>query len=66
MLLWVQEFFILSNIAGIIVSIILIHLAFARISLYINSKFTDKKYLMVTKTGIEYLIIAIFIYYIFF
>tara|TARA_A100001011_G_scaffold119049_1_gene125591 strand:- start:1462 stop:1809 length:348 start_codon:yes stop_codon:yes gene_type:complete len=51
---------------GIAVSIILVHLAFARLSLYINSKFKDKKYLFLIKTTIEYLIIAIFIYYIFF
>ena len=51
---------------GIIVSIILVHLAFERLSLYINSKFTDKKYLLLVKTIVEYLIIAIFIYFIFF
>ena len=61
-----KNFSFYQTLLGIIVSIILIHLAFARISLYINSKFTDKKYLMVIKTGIEYLIIGIFAYYIFF
>ena len=61
-----KNFSFYQTLLGIVLSIILVHLAFARISLYINSKFTDKKYLMVTKTGIEYLIIAIFVYYIFF
>ena len=55
-----------QTLLGIVVSIILVHLAFARISLYINSKFSDKKNLIMLKTAIEYLIIAIFAYYIFF
>ena len=56
-----KNFSFYQSLLGIIVSIILVHLAFARISLYINSKFTDKKYLMIIKAGIEYLIIAIFV-----
>ena len=55
-----------QTLLGILVSIILVHLAFARLSLYINSKFSDKRYLIMIKTAIEYLIIAIFAYYIFF
>ena len=55
-----------QTLLGILVSIILVHLAFARLSIYINSKFTDKKYLIMIKTTIEYLIITIFAYYIFF
>ena len=51
---------------GIIVCIVLVQLAFARLNLYINSKFKDKKYLLLIKTTIEYLIITIFVYYIFF
>ena len=51
---------------GIIVSIVLVQLAFARLNLYINSKFKDKKYLLLIKTTVEYLIITIFVYYIFF
>ena len=54
-----------QTLLGIVVSIILVHLAFARISLYINSKFSDKRYLIMIKTAIEYLIIAIFVYYFF-
>ena len=61
-----KNFSFYQTLLGIIVSIILVHLAFARISLYINSKFSDKKYLMIIKTSIEYLIIAIFVYYFFF
>ena len=55
-----------QTLLGIVLSIILVHLAFARISLYINSKFSDKRYLIMIKTTIEYLIIGIFAYYIFF
>jgi len=51
---------------GIVFSIILIHLAFARLSLYINSKFNDKNKLLRIKTFIEYLIIGLIAYYIFF
>ena len=55
-----------QTLLGIVVSIILVHLAFARLSLYINSKFNDKRNLIMLKTAIEYLIIVIFAYYIFF
>ena len=61
-----KNFSFYQTILGIIVSIILVHLAFARISLYIYSKFNDKKNLIMLKTAIEYLIIGIFAYYIFF
>ena len=61
-----KNFSFYQTLLGIVVSIILVHLAFARISLYINSKFSDKKYLMIIKTSIEYLIITIFVYYFFF
>ena len=61
-----KNFSFYQTLLGIIVSIILVHLAFARLSLYINSKFSDKRYLIMIKTAIEYLIIAIFGYYIFF
>ena len=61
-----KNFSFYQALLGIIASIILVHLAFARVSIYINSKFDDKKYLLMIKTAIEYLIIAIFIYYIFF
>ena len=55
-----------QTLLGILVSIILVHLAFARLSLYINSKFSNKRNLIMLKTVIEYLIIGIFAYYIFF
>ena len=61
-----KNFSFYQTLLGIVVSIVLVHLAFARISIYINSKFSDKKYLMMIKTTIEYLIITIFAYYIFF
>ena len=61
-----KNFSFYQTLLGIVLSIILVHLAFARISLYINSKFSDKRYLIMIKTTIEYLIIGIFAYYIFF
>ena len=61
-----KNFSFFQTLLGIVVSIILVHLAFARLSLYINSKFSDKKNLIMLKTVIEYLIIGIFAYYIFF
>ena len=61
-----KNFSFYQTLLGIAVSIILVHLAFARLSLYINSKFNDKRKLIILKTSIEYLIIVIFAYYIFF
>ena len=61
-----KNFSFYQTLLGIVLSIILVHLAFARLSLYINSKFDNKKNLIILKTTIEYLIIAIFVYYIFF
>ena len=61
-----KNFTIYQALLGILASIILVHLAFARLSLYINSKFNDQKYLVMIKTAIEYFIILIFAYYIFF
>ena len=51
---------------GIAISIILVHLAFARLSLFINNKFEDKNTLLKIKTFIEYIILIIVGYYIFF
>ena len=53
-------------ICAIVFSIILVHLGFSRASLYINSKFDDKKKLLKVKTTVEYLIIFTIFYYIFF
>ena len=61
-----KNFPFFQTLLGIVVSIILVHLAFARLSLYINSKFSNKGNLIMLKTAIEYLIIGIFAYYIFF
>ena len=51
---------------GIAISIILVHLAFARLSLFINNKFEDKNTLLKIKTCIEYLILITVGYFIFF
>ncbi len=61
-----KNFSLYQTLLGVIVSIILVHLAFTRLSLYINTKFQNKKKLVMVKTSIEYLIILIFIFYIFF
>ena len=61
-----KNFSIYQVLLGIGFSVILIHLAFARLSLYINSKFSDKNKLIKIKTSIEYLIIILIAYYIFF
>ena len=50
---------------GIGFIIILVHLSFARMSLFINSKFENKKNLIRIKTVIEYFIIIAILYYIF-
>ena len=46
-------------------TIALVHLLFGRISLFINSKFQNKQNLVRIKTFIEYLIIALILYFIF-
>ena len=61
-----KNFSFYQTLLGIVVSIILVHLGFARLALYIKSKFSDKNNLIMLKTAIEYLIIGIFAYYIFF
>ena len=61
-----KNFSIYQVLLGIGFSVILIHLAFARLSLYINSKFNDKDKLIKAKTIIEYLIIILIAKYIFF
>tara|TARA_B110000444_G_C18555079_1_gene462090 strand:+ start:131 stop:475 length:345 start_codon:yes stop_codon:yes gene_type:complete len=61
-----KNFSIYQVLIGISFSIILVHLAFARLNLYVNSKFSDKNKLVKVKTTIEYLIIIIIAYYIFF
>jgi len=57
-----EFYYVLIGIGFIIA---LVHLSFARISLFINSKFTDKENLIRIKTAIEYFIIIAIVYYIF-
>ena len=61
-----KNFSIYQVLLGIGLSVILVNLAFARLSLFINSKFTDKSKLIKIKTVIEYIIIILITYYIFF
>ncbi len=60
-----KNFSIYQTILGIILIIILVNLAFARVNLFINSKINNKSKLLKIKTFIEYLIIFIIVYYIF-
>ena len=53
-------------ILGIILSLILVHLAFARLTIYLNSKFKNKNTLLKIKTFLEYSILIIIGYFIFF
>ena len=54
------------SVCGIAVSIALVQLGFARLKLFIDNKFHDKKKLIKIKTSIEYLIILSIFYFIFF
>jgi hypothetical protein len=60
-----KNFEIYNALIGIVFSVILVHLGFARISLFINSKFENKDNLIKIKTTIEYFIIIAIVYYIF-
>ena len=57
------EFYYVLIGVGFIIT--LVHLSFARISLFINSKFENKENLIRVKTVIEYFIIIAIVYYIF-
>ena len=61
-----KNFSFYHAILGIILSIVLIHLAFARIGIYLNSKFDNKNTLIKIKTFLEYLILITVVYFIFF
>ena len=60
-----KNFSIYQTILGIILIIILVNLAVARVTLFINSKINNKSKLLKIKTFIEYLIIFVIVYYIF-
>ncbi len=62
----IKNFSFYQAILGIILSIVLVQLAFSRISLFINSKIGDKDKLFKIKTFIEYFILIIIAYLIFF
>ena len=61
-----KNFSFYHAILGIILSVILVQLAFARIKLFINSKIGDKSRLIRIKTSLEYLILFTIVYLIFF
>ena len=61
-----KNFSIYQVLLGVGFSIILVHLIFSRLSIYINSKFGNKNKLVKFKTTIEYLIIILIVYYVIF
>ena len=61
-----KNFSLYHAILGIVLSIVLVHLAFARIALLIESNVSDKSTLIKIKTLIEYLILITIAYLIFF
>ncbi len=61
-----KNFSFYNVLLGIALSVILVHLAFSRISVLIESKVKDKDKLIKLKTFIEYLIILFIVYRIFF
>ena len=61
-----KNFSLYHAIMGMVFSIVLVHLAFARIALLIESKVKDKSTLIRIKTVIEYLILLTIAYLIFF
>ena len=60
-----KNFTFYNTILGIILSIILVHLAFARFTIYLNSKFKNKNTLLKINTLVEYLILIVIGYFIF-
>ena len=60
-----KNFSIYQVIIGVVLSIIIVHFAFAKLSNYIRSKITDNRLILI-KTSLEYLIIFFICYYIFF
>ena len=61
-----KNFTFYYTILGIALSIMLVHLAFARFTIYLNSKFENKNTLLKIKTFFEYLILIVIGYFIFF
>ena len=61
-----KNFIFYHAVLGIALSIILVHLAFARLTIYLNNKFEDKNTLLKIKTFLEYLILIVIGYFIFF
>ena len=61
-----KNFSFYHALLGITLSVVLIHLAFSRLTLFINNKFQDKNTLLKIKTFIEYLILITVGYFIFF
>ena len=61
-----KNFSLYHAILGIVLSVVLVHLAFSRVALLIESKVSDKSTLIKIKTSIEYLILIIIAYLIFF
>ena len=62
----IKNFSFYYSIGGIVFSVVAVHLVFLKLSIYLKNKINDEKKLLKIKTLIEYLIIFLIIYYIFF
>ena len=54
-----KNFSFYHAILGIVLTIVLVHLAFSRLAIYLNSKFENKNTLLKIKTFLEYLILIV-------
>ena len=61
-----KNFSFYYSLCGIIACVVLVQLGFSRLKLFIDNKFPNKKKLIKIKTFIEYLIILLIFYFIFF
>jgi hypothetical protein len=61
-----KNFSFYHAILGVALSIVLVHLAFSRLAIYLNSKFKNKNTLLKIKTFLEYFILIIIGYFILF
>ena len=61
-----KNFSFYNTVLGIVLSIVLVHLAFSRVTVYFNNKFKNKNTLLKIKTFLEYLILVTIGYFIFF
>ena len=62
----IKNFSFYYAVGGIVFSVVSVHLVFFKLSIYLKNKINDDKKILKIKTLIEYLIICLIVYYIFF